>query len=263
VNATTNSALETLAQADLLFLAARALRVTSARALALPDAAEAWELAERSGLTARPDGAAALGGLIEAAGAADPASWSDERTRLFEGNLLCPPNETAFLRRDRGAILADVCGFYRAFGFDLAPEAGEKADHIVTELEFTAMLLVLLARARERGNVDAEIVTREALAGFVRDHLDEWVAAFCEKLGETTAFPLYRAAATVLREAFETVIERNGLPRATLVAPAACMGEGGTPYECDAVQPGRGLPPYLSPASAASTRSRAGTPREP
>ena len=234
MSATTTIALETLAQADLLLLAARALRVTSAQGLVLPDAAEARELAERSGLAARPGGAAALGSLFDAASAADAASWSDERTRLFEGNLLCPPNETAFVRRDRGVILADVCGFYRAFGFELAVEAGEKADHVVTELEFTALLLVLLARARERGSAEAEAVTLEALASFVRDHLDEWVPSFCNRLAETTTLPLYRAAAVMLRDALETVIERNGLARAEPVPHPPRAGETGTPYECGA-----------------------------
>ena len=49
--------------------------------------------------------------------------WIAEHNRLFEGGVTCPPNETAYVRRDKGVILADINGFYRAFGFEPAEDA--------------------------------------------------------------------------------------------------------------------------------------------
>jgi TorA maturation chaperone TorD len=228
---------ECLAQADLLLLGARLLRAGAAEEYAGIEPGELEELAVRSGLADRRDGAGALEAVLAAAAATDVESWSDEHSRLFEGASVCPPNETAFIRRDKGAVLADVCGFYRAFGFELAPEAGEKADHAVTELEFTAMLLVLLARARESGDGEARLVTEHALQAFARDHLDEWFPAFTERLAETTVLPLYRDVARLLAGCLDTVVERHDLPRAVPCACPASSTDAGTPYECGMVPP--------------------------
>jgi TorA maturation chaperone TorD len=237
VTRTVPNPVECLAQADLLLLGAGLLRPVDAEAFAAVRAGEAKELAVRSRLADRPGGTAALDEVLAAAAATDPGSWSDERSRLFEGASVCPPNETAFIRRDKGAVLADVCGFYRAFGLELAPEAGEKADHAVTELEFAAMLLVLLARARDAGESEAERVTERALHAFARDHLDEWLPAFCERLVESTVLPVYAATARLLAESLETVIERHALPRAVRVAWPGPSADPGTPYECGMVPP--------------------------
>ena len=52
--------------------------------------------------------------------------------RLFLGSAPCPPNETAWgdARRLGGqpVDLADIRGFYRAFGFDLAPSHRDMPD---------------------------------------------------------------------------------------------------------------------------------------
>jgi TorA-specific chaperone len=228
---------EALAQADLLLLVARLLRAPSPAAFPPVAAGDVKELAARSGLAGRHEGTCALQEALAAARATEPDLWSDERSRLFEGSTACPPNETAFVRRDKGAILADVCGFYQAFGFELAPEAGEKADHIVTELEFTAMLLVMLARAHEAGDGEAESVTRSALAAFVQDHLDEWAPAFLHRLAQVTTLPLFREVARLMGASLETVIERQGLPRAEPCESAPGLDDSGTPYECGMVPP--------------------------
>ncbi|MGQ0721528.1 MAG: TorD/DmsD family molecular chaperone [Candidatus Eiseniibacteriota bacterium] len=235
--------LEALAQADLLLLAARLLRATSPDAFATVAAGDVRELATRSRLVDRPEAMRALEETVAAARSTGPELWSDEHSRLFEGSTACPPNETAFVRRDKGAVLADVCGFYRAFGFELSPDVGEKADHAVTELEYTAMLLVMLARAREAGDREAELVTSGGLAAFVRDHLDEWLPAFCEHLAETTTLPVYRGVAGLLGETLETLIERHSLPRAVPSHPTPCLADSGTPYECGMV------PPCAAPSS--------------
>ena len=85
------------------------------------------------------------------AAAPDPAAarWS----RLFEQGRVAP-YEMSYLRPGLGgqtARIADVSGFYCAFGFRVLHD---RPDHFLAELEFAAYLALGEARARE-GRDDA------------------------------------------------------------------------------------------------------------
>ncbi len=233
MNERTPTPTEQLAQADLLLWIARALAPPAAAEDQewILDARDLAQLAESSGLEDR--GRAAL---LRRTGALFRGTSQErlrgEHARLFEAAQVCPPNETAYVRRDKGAIIADIAGFYRAFGFTIAPGPGEKNDHVVAELQFAALLLVLLAGARGRDERENEQVTARALASFAEDHLDAWLDVFCERLAATADLPPYAELADLLRTSWELVVERNALPRAT-DAPDADVGrDAGTPYEC-------------------------------
>jgi len=75
--------------------------------------------------------------------------------------------------------LADVSGFYRAFGWEVVEE---RPDHLSAELEFMHVLALTEVRARaeaERGASREHLeITREAERAFLRDHLAVWVPAF-------------------------------------------------------------------------------------
>ena len=217
-----------LAQADLLLLVARCLSRPTAESR--PDLDEERrdleELASAAGL---PEPAVLLAAVREMR-AAEPAARVREHTRMFEGVLACLPNETAYVRRDKGGILADIAGFYNAFGFELAPQAGEKADHVITMLEFAALLLVMLDQARRHGDEAAEATTASALSAFVRDHLAEWLPLFCERLAGATTLSCYRKIAELLLSVWHTTLGGSVLPQPDplRVVPA----DHGTPYEC-------------------------------
>lgn len=202
-----------LAQADLLLLASSAFALPSEdlRCELAGSADGSRALAARAG-AADPD---RLGASAQAMGAAaaelDLRGWSDEFVRLFDSRLACPINEAAYVRRDKGAILGDIAGFYRAFGFQLVDGAGERVDHLVCELEFLAMLLVMRAQAARGGQPKHVRITADAIAAFVVDHLGVWLPMFCRRLEETTELALYRRAAAILTAALGAVCERDGL----------------------------------------------------
>ena len=121
--------LTALAQADLLLLAARVLAPPPAGSAAVIsatgsaediDPTDGWALAKRAGIGTGQ----AVVGTLDAIKSTSAESLLREQCRLFEAVGTCPPSETVYVRRDKGAILADLCGFYRAFGFDHDPASG-------------------------------------------------------------------------------------------------------------------------------------------
>ena len=216
--------LRLLAQADLLLLLSGLLRPPGAATA--PAATEREELAAllaQAGLAAPGRLAALLADLLARA-EREPVALAELQTALFEGACRCPVGETAYLRRDKGAILADIAGFYRAFGFAAAAGTGEKSDHLVTELEFVALLLVLRAQAMAAEKPEAEAVTRDALAAFAADHLGDWLPAFCRQLREMAPSTHYRRLARLLARCGEQLCRDLG------VAPA---GAAALPSEAE------------------------------
>src|SRR5262245_748672 len=58
----------------------------------------------------------------------------------------CPPNETEYSANSEPFFLAqqmaDIAGFYRAFGLEPSQASPERPDHLSVELEFMAVLLM-------------------------------------------------------------------------------------------------------------------------
>lgn len=250
-SSTRREAIALLAQCDLLGLLSEPLRPGgggpgSAGGLAALREGELDVLLERSGLATGDASSpplsereADIGGLydlllrtVSAFRDLPPARWRDEHTQLFETAGFCPPNETFFIRRDKGAILADVAAFSSAFGFEVASDLGEKSDHIVAELELLGLLLVKLARALDRGDDDAAQVTRDAVHAFMRDHLGDWLPLFCERLAATAQTGAYRDLARSLATIWDLMVGWHGLHIDTPLEVAMPPEDGGSPYEC-------------------------------
>ena len=94
----------------------------------------------------------------------------------------CPPYETEYCHwKDptyRAHQLADVAGFYRAFGVEPDTTRPERHDHVALELEFVALALSRQRTAMLRGHHEQADVCRDALAKFLRDHLVWWLPTF-------------------------------------------------------------------------------------
>ena len=100
----------------------------------------------------------------------------------------CPLNEIDYgdMKADplfQPHRLADLCAFYRAFGLEVADNAGERPDHICLELEFMCVLAAKEAYTLEH-QLDLEdlSVCREAQKRFLREHLARWVPGFTRRV---------------------------------------------------------------------------------
>lgn len=78
--------------------------------------------------------------------------------------------------------LADIRGFYRAFGFDMGGVVRERPDHLAVELEFLHVLALKEAHALLHGVVEQVEVCVAAQAKFLGDHLGTWVDLFAQSL---------------------------------------------------------------------------------
>lgn len=177
-----------------------------------------------------------LGDLLhqaaKAASLTNSADWSACYRTLFDGAILCPINEAAYIRRDKGTIMGDVCGFYRAFGWTTVADSGERPDHFLVEIEFCAMLLVMAARAETE---EQRTTTESAVAEFTRQHLNDWLPLFSAHLRQVTDFPVLVAAANLLEQVWPALIVWHGWVVDGL--PADSFGrceEPENPYECGA-----------------------------
>ena len=99
--------------------------------------------------------------------------------------------------------LADISGFYLAFGLGAPSGSADRLDHVACELEYLDFLSLKEACALESGDTEMLFVTRHALRRFVREHIGRFGIAFGSSLAREDAGGLYGAlgvlCATFLR----------------------------------------------------------------
>jgi DMSO reductase family type II enzyme chaperone len=137
-----------------------------------------------------------VGRLRRAWEEADGAALQAEYLRLFSGRGPVSLHETAYGdgRRiaGRAAELADIAGFYAAFGLELKQSDPDLPDHIACELEFYSLLLVKQAYAQTRGHKLEHSIAQRAARRFLEQHLGRWVAPLERSIGEAGASAPYR-----------------------------------------------------------------------
>jgi TorA maturation chaperone TorD len=114
-----------------------------------------------------------------------------EYGRLFLGQTPCPLHAAAYsggrTLAGPSAELADISGFYQAFGVDVREDAPERPDHLTVELEFYATLLVKEAYARFNDWQEPAEVTGDAARDFLAEHLGRWRGVLTGRLGRFDA----------------------------------------------------------------------------
>lgn len=135
----------------------------------------------------------------------------------------CPLHETACGVSEpfqQAQTLADIAGFYRAFGLEVASGTGERADHLAIELEFMHYLAYREAYALERHGAERVALIRNGERQFLQDHLARWAPVVARAVA-ARANGVLGAAARVLEEFLADEVTRWGISPARLVAEGA------------------------------------------
>lgn len=206
-------------------------------ALSYPDAdalAHVARLAAHAEASAPPAVREALAALGAAAAAADVEELAAAYVAMFDRGDACPPYEGAWAERPamggKGTALADIAGFYRAFGVAPSADRPDIEDHVAAELEFMSLLALKEAAALADGGGERLEVTRAAQTAFLGDHLGRWADAFATALGEAAVGGYFAAAGAAL--AAWIAAERAALAVSAPAAPPTPLRVDTEPFTC-------------------------------
>jgi TorA maturation chaperone TorD len=168
---------------------------------------------------------------------ADGANGAYEQTFGLLVSSNCPPYETEYINSkftfQRSQALADIAGYYRAFGLEPSVIHPERQDHLVLELEFVALLLGLEQAAADSGHPDRigrRAVCADACRKFLDEHLIWWVPTFAHLLSKQHPSGFYDAVSTFLSALVTAERSLAGLPLPSgRVAPSTVE----RPEECE------------------------------
>ena len=113
----------------------------------------------------------------------------------------CPPCESFYIAKgifQETTELADIAGFFKAFGLALAES--ERVDHISVELEFMHFLTYKEAYAQINHDAAKARFCRDTQRTFVRDHLGRWSLHFARLLDQKASGGYYSCLASLLKK---------------------------------------------------------------
>lgn len=195
---------------------------TLAMGFAYPEQQGIARLAEVSALVSAevsavaPGLATSIAIVAAAAQEVDITSLASEHSRLFSGEVVCSPYETEYETDPfaKSRQLADISGFYQAFGMDISNDRRVMGDFIGIETEFMAILCRKEAHAVMSGWDERQQISLEAQRAFVKSHLGRWYQVFCTELRVNARSELYLGLAKLLESFVGMEIAALGvLPR--------------------------------------------------
>lgn len=107
--------------------------------------------------------------------------------------------------------LADLAGFYEAFGVVIVDIEGGRPDFISVECEFMGVLSAKEALAFDSGDGELLERCRKAQRGFLKDHLATWLPAFARRVIDAHEHALYTALGDVAERFIAAEAGRCGI----------------------------------------------------
>lgn len=176
------------------------------------------------------ESATRLGNFAESAGNLSTEALQGEYLDVFSHSISkeCPPYETDYGQAhifQKSHTLADIAGFYSAFGLQLSPSFKDRQDHISAEMEFMHFLTLKEAHATVKGHPEEKIaLCREAQRKFLDEHLGQWLPSFLLALKGKAGSGPYRALGELTGSFLTAEMERLALkPYQGLKAPTGVI----------------------------------------
>ncbi len=137
----------------------------------------------------------------------DDVGLAEEYTFLFERDVHCPLYEASY-REERSLVfthdLAEISGFYGAFGVQVSLTHPDRPDHLSLELDFLSFLYAKQAYAVEQGWKRRGVLTSKARERFLQEHLAEWLPRFTDRLDQHARLGFYPAAARLAQAVLDS-----------------------------------------------------------
>ena len=148
--------------------------------------------------------------LAERMAKTDDGSIERAHTKVFTMTTseACPTHETAYTAKHLFQVseqMADIAGFYRAFGVDAH---GERPDSLAMELEFAYLLALKEAYATEHHGPAKVALCRKAERAFLHDHLGRWGGAVAARMSASDPDGIIGATGELL-DAFLALEQRR------------------------------------------------------
>ncbi len=139
-----------------------------------------------------------------------------EYLAVFDVGRLISPYETEYITEKlsrKPFELADIAGFYTAFGFAVhdTRRNKESPDHISIELEFMAILEWKVRSAREKHEDENAAIVDDAKLKFLKDHLLKWGFFYCKRISVLDGNDFYKRLALIFELVLQIECERYGL----------------------------------------------------
>jgi putative dimethyl sulfoxide reductase chaperone len=203
-----NTRMNTLASRHHQLIERASLYSTLAQGFAYPEGSRMRDVSRRlAKLSGHFNDTPALGRTLARARAAlanpELETLQPAYLALFMGKAKVSLHETAYGdgRRmgGRPVELADINGFYGAFGMRIQDTDPDLPDHLSVELEFLSTLLLKMAWQESASTAQSQICARAAKK-FLEDHLGRWVPSLARQLEEEGSAP-WTALGRLLRTA--------------------------------------------------------------
>lgn len=107
--------------------------------------------------------------------------------------------------------MADIAGFYRAFGFNSGGTVRERPDHVAVELEFMHVLALMEAYALDTHMPEHVEICVDAQIKFLQDHLGRWIDLFAQSVAHNAPHSIYVLLAQFAADFVRTDAERLGV----------------------------------------------------
>ena len=132
---------------------------------------------------------------------------------LFDTGRKISPYETEYMAEKvsrKPFELADIAGFYSAFGFGPTEDIRNKEslDHISIELEFMAILTWKEAHAREMKQDENLNIVQDARMKFFEEHLAKWGFFYCRQVCNLSESNYFVGLAGILQLVLNLECER-------------------------------------------------------
>ena len=137
----------------------------------------------------------------------------------------CPMFETDFSASEvwrRAQELADIAGFYRAFG---AEHPHERPDHVSVEMEFLHLVTYKSSWALVQDDDEHAGICEAAELSFLTGHAFKWMPAFASRFAALMPQGPYRELGCLAQEFLRAEAERVGVSIDDSVEPARIEAE--------------------------------------